>query len=178
MPVCGVWGVGCSAGETVVVRIAFVCLGNICRSPAAEAIARARLLAAGLDGDVSVESFGTAGWYEGAGAHHQTMASLRRAGYVFEHRARQIRQEHVGELDMVLALDRSNFADVVALVGTDADAVGKVRLAREFDALGSLPPELEVPDPWGHGDDDFDHVVEMLERVADGVVGYSREVLR
>ena len=71
-------------------------------------------------------------------------------------------------LDLVSAWDRANYRDVVALA--DAEDARKVRLAREFDAFGVEPPEMEVPDPWGFGDDAFDAVVEMLERVAYGVV--------
>lgn len=62
-------------------RVAFVCLGNICRSPVGEVILRDRIAAAGLSDQVQAESFGTAGWHEGEGAHPPTVASLRRGGY-------------------------------------------------------------------------------------------------
>ena len=69
-----------SVGEDGVVRVAFVCLGNICRSPAGEAILRAKVTEAGLSDAVTVEAFGPAGGHLGAGAHEQTLASLGRAG--------------------------------------------------------------------------------------------------
>lgn len=165
------------------VRVAFVCLGNICRSPMAEAVARAMVDRAGLAGRVTVESFGTAGYHTGEPAHRQARAALARRGWPPDgHRARQITAGDLAALDLVLCADRSNLADVRRLAGPGADVTG-IRLMRSFDpdVAGGVegvegsegvggPAAAEVPDPWGHPDGEFDRVLEMIERACRGLV--------
>lgn len=86
-------------------RVCFVCTGNICRSPMAEAVFRAHVTEAGLDGAVEVDSAGTDGWHEGEGADPRTLSVLEEHGYPLEHTARQFRPAWFGRLDLVIALD-------------------------------------------------------------------------
>lgn len=147
-----------------------VCLGNICRSPMAAAVAGAMIEQAGLSGEVIVESFGTAGYHSGEGADPGADAALRRRGWpAGGHRARRIGAADVAMADLVLCADRSNLAEVRRIAGPGADA-SRLRLLRSFDP-GADPDDDEVPDPWGGGDVDFDRSLELIERACRGLVG-------
>lgn len=86
-------------------RVCFVCTGNICRSPTAESVFRARVAEDGLDGVVEAESAGTDGWHEGDGADPRTVAVLEENGYASDHTARRFDPSWFARLDLVIALD-------------------------------------------------------------------------
>lgn len=149
-------------------RIAFVCLGNICRSPMAESVARAMLEQAGLASEVTVESFGTAGYHVGETADPSADAALARRGWPpGGHKARQLTAADVERLDLVLCADRANLRDVRLLTGPSVPE-GRIRLLREFDPSGG--PGAAVPDPWGRDDRAFDTTLELIERACRGLV--------
>lgn len=157
-------------------RITTVCLGNICRSPMAEAVIRARVEVAGLEARVRVDSAGTDGWHIGEDADPRALQTLRAAGYDLVHSGRQITTEwflEPGRPDLLLTMDSSNYATVVSLAPDEA-ARERVRMMRSFDpALAGLPagdPRLDVPDPWYGDHDGFADVLAMLEAAADGLV--------
>lgn len=157
-------------------RITTVCLGNICRSPMAEAVIRARIEVAGLEARVRVDSAGTDGWHIGEDADPRALQTLRAAGYDLVHSGRQITTEwflEPGRPDLLLTMDSSNYATVVSLAPDEA-ARERVRMMRSFDpALAGLPagdPRLDVPDPWYGDHDGFADVLAMLEAAADGLV--------
>jgi len=149
-------------------RIAFVCLGNICRSPMAEAVARALIEQASLSGRVSVESFGTASYHVGEAADPAAEAALTRRGWpAGGHKARQITPADIERLDLVLCADRANLADVMALAGPAADPA-RIRLLRSYDPTAGA--DAAVPDPWGQDGAGFDRSLEMIERACRGLV--------
>ena len=157
-------------------RITTVCLGNICRSPMAEAVIRARVDDAGLGHAVRVDSAGTDGWHIGEGADPRAMQTLRAAGYDLAHSGRQITTDwflEPGRPNLLLTMDSSNYAAVIALA-PDESARERVRMMRSFDpALAGLvpgDPRLDVPDPWYGDHDGFTDVLAMLEAAADGLV--------
>jgi protein-tyrosine phosphatase len=151
-------------------RVLMVCLGNICRSPMAAAVAQAMVEQEGLSGQVEVESFGTAGYHTGERADPGAEAALRRRGWTAGgHRARRLSAADVAGADLVLCADRSNVANVLRLLPPESDA-SKVKLLRSYDPASS-PPEDEVPDPWGGVGADFDHTLELIERACRGLVG-------
>ncbi|MGO8876616.1 MAG: low molecular weight protein-tyrosine-phosphatase [Acidimicrobiales bacterium] len=151
-------------------RIAMVCLGNICRSPMAAAVATAMVEEAGLSGSITVESFGTAGYHVGEAMNPSAAAALRRRGWPSRcHRARQLGRDDLATIDLVLCADRGNLADVRRLAGPGADA-GKITLLRSYEAEGS-PGDDEVPDPWGGDDAEFDATLELIEGACRGLVG-------
>jgi protein-tyrosine phosphatase len=157
-------------------RITTVCLGNICRSPMAEAVIRARVDAAGLEAWVRVDSAGTDGWHIGEDADPRALQTLRAAGYDLAHSGRQITTEwfrEPGRPDLLLTMDSSNYATVVSLAPDEA-ARERVRMMRSFDpalaALTAGDPRLDVPDPWYGDHDGFADVLAMLEAAADGLV--------
>jgi protein-tyrosine phosphatase len=150
------------------VRIAMVCLGNICRSPMAAAIGGALVGESGRD-DVHVESFGTAGYHEGEPADPRTVAALRRHGWPAEgHRARRLRADDLADLDLVLCADHANLAAVRRLA---ADGPGKpeIRLLRSYDPAAGHGDD-EVPDPWSGGDAEFDTALRLVEQACRGLV--------
>ena len=120
-----------------------VCLGNICRSPMAAAVATAMVDEAGLGGEVIVESFGTAGYHEGERANPGADAALRRGGWpAGAHRARRLRPADLVAADLVLCADRTNLADVRRLAGSGV-GTAKVRLIRHYDP--ERPPPSAAP---------------------------------
>ena len=158
-------------------RIAAVCLGNICRSPIAEAVLIDRLDSGGLGNLVTVDSAGTSNWHAGGDADPRTLAVLDRNDYSIDHTAKQFQRSHFADRDLILAMDRSNLDDLRAIAPDDA-AIEKIRLLRSFDpGLMHLPeddPELDVPDPYSGGADGFAEVLRMIEIASDGVIDFVR----
>src|ERR1041385_7422262 len=113
-------------------RVCFVCTGNICRSPMAESVFRARVEEAGLAGLVEVDSAGTGGWHEGDGADPRTVSVLEEHGYDGAHTARQFQSSWFSRLDLVIALDAGHLKTLRLLAPTAEDAE-KVRLLRSYD---------------------------------------------
>jgi protein-tyrosine phosphatase len=153
-------------------RVCFVCTGNICRSPMAESVFRARVSEAGLEDLVVVVSAGTGGWHEGDGADPRTVSVLERNGYDIDHAARQFRVSWFSELDLVIALDSSHLKALRRLAPTPAD-VEKVQLLRAFDPTAGH--DLDVPDPYYGGMDGFEECLEMVESACPGLLAAVQE---
>ena len=153
-------------------RLCFVCLGNICRSPTAEAVMRARVAAAGLGDEVTVESAGTGSWHIGEPSDRRAIGEARRRGIAMDGRAQQFTAGDFARFDLVLAMDRRNAADLRGIAPTREDAA-KVRLLREFDP-GAPAGDLDVPDPYFGGADGFEDVFDMVERACAGLLQHLR----
>ncbi|MBW3620390.1 MAG: low molecular weight phosphotyrosine protein phosphatase [Actinobacteria bacterium] len=141
-------------------RILMVCLGNICRSPTAEAALREA--AAEAEVDVEVDSAGTGAWHVGNAPDERMTAAADEVGLCLAGAARQVTSEDLGDHDLVLAMDRENLRDLRALSPPDLPA-GRIRLFREFDPEG---PDEDVPDPYYGGARGFADVVTMTRRTA------------
>ena len=152
-----------SAGHAI--RVVFVCTGNICRSPTAEAVLRAQVLEAGLQDDIAVSSAGLAGWHVGADADSRSLRALRARGYDLDHSARQFRTHWFDEHELFVALDTGHLAELRSL-GPHAE----VRLLREWDPLGNG----SVPDPYNEGPEGFETVLDMIERSCAGLLAELR----
>lgn len=148
-------------------RVCFVCTGNICRSPMAESVFRARVEEAGLADLVEVDSAGTDGWHEGEGADPRTVATLEAHGYDSDHTARQFRSDWFARLDLVIALDTGHLRTLRRLAPTAEDAE-KVRLLRSYDPAAGTDPD--VPDPYYGGDDGFLECLERVEAASSGLL--------
>ncbi|MFJ4601978.1 low molecular weight protein-tyrosine-phosphatase [Streptomyces griseoluteus] len=155
-------------------RVCFVCTGNICRSPMAESVFRARVAEAGLDGLIEADSAGTGGWHEGDAADPRTVSVLDEHGYGTEHIARQFQPSWFGRLDLVIALDTGHLKALRRLAPTEEDA-RKVRLLRSYDP--SADADLDVPDPYYGGRDGFEECLEMVEAASAGLLDSVREHL-
>jgi protein-tyrosine phosphatase len=153
------------------VRICFVCLGNICRSPTAEGVVRQLLEQAGLAERVWVESAGTADYHRGELPDRRSRAAARSRGVELASRARQFTGADWQRLDHVLAMDRANF-DALSALAPDAAARAKLRLFRDFDPAS--PKGAEVPDPYHGGPEGFEHVLDLCEAAGQGLLEHLR----
>ncbi len=149
-------------------RILFVCLGNICRSPAAEAVLRAKGAERGVD--LHIDSAGTSDWHQGAGGDARMIRAAAKRGYALGgHKARQVAFSDFYEFDFLLAMDESNKADLLAMAPPDRDC--DIRLFLEF-AGGRT---RETPDPYYGGPEGFDLVLDLLEAGADGFLAHLQK---
>lgn len=145
------------------IRVMFVCLGNICRSPLAEGLLRHHVRARGLDDRFEIQSSGTGSWHVGGMADERMRATATRRGVsIDEHVAQQFVENHLHEFDHVFVMDKQNLNDVLFFDKEDSHS-GKVRLFREFDPS---PESYQVPDPYYGGADGFDEVYEIVDRTA------------
>ncbi|MFY9916765.1 MAG: low molecular weight protein-tyrosine-phosphatase [Nocardioidaceae bacterium] len=149
-------------------RIAFVCLGNICRSPTAAVVMAQKLTDAGLSQTIGVASAGTGDWHLGEQMDRRAAATLTAHGYdPSEHRATQFDASWFDQHDLVLVMDQLNARDVQAMARDESDT-SRIMMFRTFDPL--VEDTLDVPDPWYSGDDSFAAVLAMVERTCDALV--------
>ncbi len=148
-------------------RICFVCLGNICRSPAAAAVFARKAADAGLA--VEVDSAGTSRYHLGEPAHPNTLAEAEQRGIEIEHRARQFTAADFDRYDLVVAMDDANRAELTRLAPND-EARRKVVLLRSFAADGS--GRLDVPDPWGLPPSAYVDMFDIVEAACAGLVAH------
>ena len=150
-------------------RILFVCMGNICRSPTAEGVMRRLVEEQGLD--IEIDSAGTGAWHAGEPPDERATLAAGRRGVTLEGAARQVRPGDFERFDLLIALDRANLRELLA-VAPDEEAAEKVRLLREFDpAAGG---DLDVPDPYYGGDRGFETVLDMVEAACRGLIDELR----
>ena len=149
-------------------RICLVCMGNICRSPMAEAVLRAELDDAGLTGAVAVDSAGTGGWHIGDPMDPRARAALAERGYDGSgHRARRFDPDWFAERDLILAMDEDNLADLRAMT-PDPETAARIRLFRSYDPTAN--DDATVPDPYYGGEDGFAYVLDLIESAAKALV--------
>jgi len=158
----------------VPLRITFVCLGNICRSPTAHGVLRRKLADAGLAGQVEVDSAGTHGhWHAGRPPDERAQAHARQRGYdLSDLRARALTAADYASSDLILVMDWEN----LALAEHDAppEHRRKVRRLTEFCRRHDSPV---VPDPYYGGADGFERVLDLIEDACDGLIEHLRQRL-
>jgi len=152
--------------ETKKTSVLFVCMGNICRSPAGEGVMRALVAKAGLSDRVEIGSAGTIGLHAGELPDVRMRAAAARRGYELKSRARQITRADLDRYDLILTMDGDNHRNVLALAGTDAQ---RARV-RPFVGFCGKHADTSVPDPYYGGDEGFEHVLDLLEDGCDGVL--------
>ena len=153
-------------------RVLFVCLGNICRSPTAEGVMRHQLQQAGLAAQVAVDSAGTAAWHIGKAPDPRTCAAAPQRGYrLHELRARQVQAEDFARFDLILAMDHDNLRELQRLRPDSAGAELDLLLRR-----GGLA-EHEVPDPYYGGSAGFERVLDLVESACERLIEQIRERL-
>lgn len=142
-------------------KVLFVCLGNICRSPTAEGVFRHYVEQAGLSDRISIDSAGTSDWHLGKTPDPRTQAAAALRGYDLSTlRGRQAMPADFHEFDLILAMDNSNLSNLQAIQPAD----GSAELALYLPRFGISPDE--VPDPYYGGEDGFELVLDMLEQAS------------
>lgn len=145
-------------------RILFVCLGNICRSPLAHGILQQRVEEQGLDW--TIDSAGTGSWHIGEQPDPRSISTAAERGLdITYQRARQFSADDFKEFDIIITMDRSNYRNVVGMARNSEDKA-KVKLMLDYLYPGK---EMEVPDPYWD-DDGFDQVYEMLDAAIDRLI--------
>ena len=146
-------------------------MGNICRSPSAEAIFHAKVEAAGLSGEILCDSAGTIGYHSGNRADARMRKTAATRGYNLESISRQVRTDDFDHFDHIIAMDKENLADLKAM---QAIHPGKARLSLMCD-FARHHPETEVPDPYYGGQQGFDRVIDILEDACEGLLEEVRK---
>lgn len=146
----------------------FVCLGNICRSPMAEALLAHKSSEKGLR--LATQSSGTAAYHIGESPDHRTMQVLEANGIKFKHKAQQFQYSHFEEFDYVIVMDESNQRDVTNLGNDQVNS--KVHLMRSFDISGQ---DMTVADPWYGDIHDFEECYDTLDRCIDRFIHFLVE---
>ena len=154
-------------------RLLFVCMGNICRSPTAEGVMRHVLREEGLEERVELDSAGTGGWHVGAPPDRRATAAALGRGIELDGAARKLVREDFERFDLILCADRDNLRDARRLAPTPEHAE-KVRLLREFDPASAGAPDLDVPDPYYGGPDGFETVLDQVEAACRGLLEHVR----
>lgn len=152
------------------VRVLFVCLGNICRSPTAEGVFRALVESQGLTGKIEIDSAGTHAYHVGEGPDPRAQeAAARRGVDLSRQRGRRATAADIEEFDYVLAMDEDNYANLLHIAPMQYES--RVRLLMAF---APERPEDEVPDPYFGGEGGFDRVLDMIEDAAIGLLADIR----
>jgi protein-tyrosine phosphatase len=148
-------------------KICFVCLGNIVRSPLAEAIFNQKMVQMGLSDKYAVDSAAIGDWHVGERPDQRMRRVAARKGLVYDHRGRQIRKSDLDMFDLIVAMDRDNRSALYQITRGSAEQ-HKIRLLREFDPQGG--PNAAVPDPYYGGLDGFEEVYRIVERSVEGLL--------
>jgi protein-tyrosine phosphatase len=164
---------GAGAGDDRVVRLLFVCLGNICRSPTAEGVMRALVTREGIGDRVIVDSAGTGSWHVGSPPDRRARDAAQERGVVLEGSARQVRPADFEDFDLLLAMDAANQRELRALAPSAGDQ-DRVRLLREFDPASAGRSNLDVPDPYYGAAGGFEEVLDLVQAACEGLLAEIR----
>ena len=152
----------------MVKKILFVCLGNICRSPAAEGVFKQKIKERGLEKLFVVDSAGTGGWHVGNLADPRMRETALSRGIELTSRSRKIAENDLYEFDHILVMDKDNLDAVKSLIKDNQYPVNsKIKLILSYSKNSQLE---EVPDPYYGGQNGFDKVIDLLDDAIDGLI--------
>lgn len=155
-------------------RILFVCMGNICRSPSAEGVFRRVLQTRAPDLQVEIDSAGTHEYHVGSAPDRRAIAAASRRGIDLSSlRARHVSDEDFERFDLILAMDEDNLRELQRRAR--ADVRDRIRLVMEFAPAAIA---RNVPDPYYGGPEGFEHVLDLLEEAAQGLIDHLRSLDR
>lgn len=151
------------------IKILFVCLGNICRSPLAEAIFNQKIKDKKLESRISCDSAGTANYHVGESPDPRTIEVANNHGIPVSHRGQQFKMKHSEEFQYLIAMDRSNYQNMVQEMGSESDTL---IMMRDFDLQGK---SKDVPDPYYGGMNGFEDMFQILDRSTDEFMNFLKE---
>lgn len=152
------------------VRVLFVCTGNICRSPISQGVFENVLQREGLESEVFVDSAGTGRWCVGSPPDESAQICARSRGLdLSSQRARQISPEDCHDFDYIVTMDESNYSIVSGLCS------GGTAIVRPFMDYAANSIEMEIPDPYGGGSDEFERVLDLAEEASEGLLEEIRK---
>ena len=140
-------------------KVLFVCLGNICRSPLAEAIFKHKLKERGLETQIEADSCGTSNYHIGDNPDPRTIANAKKNGVTIDHCGRQLSVDDLEDFDYILAMDSNNFSNIHRIL-KDEKHKPKIQMMRDYDPQG----KGDVPDPYYGGEKGFQEVFDILDR--------------
>lgn len=155
------------------IKVLFVCLGNICRSPLAEAIFKEKVKKKGLDKHFHIDSCGTSNYHIGDQPDSRTISNARKNGITIDHCGRQFTVSDLEDFDYIMAMDHSNHHNILRLLKDKAHSQ-KVMLMRQFDPMGK---DEEVPDPYYGGEKNFQEVFDILDRSTDNFLQHLEQTI-
>ena len=141
-------------------RVLFVCMGNICRSPAGECVFREFVQKSQSPDSVEVDSAGTIGYHTGNAPDHRMQAAGKRRGYEIRCSARQVEIEDFQRFDLIIAMDRDNFSDLSRLRSAAGEDAAELRT---FCSFSPEKDTLNIPDPYYGGGEGFERVLDLIE---------------
>jgi len=148
------------------IKVLFVCLGNICRSPLAEAVFKHKINEKGIADRFEADSCGTANYHVDDTPDPRTIANARKNGVKIDHLGRQLKPRDLEYYDHIFAMDNSNLRNIQALPNASQHS-DKIRLMRDYDPVGTGG---EVPDPYYGHERDFQEVFEILDRSTEALI--------
>jgi protein-tyrosine phosphatase len=146
--------------------VLFVCLGNICRSPLAEAVFRHKVRERGVEAEFEIDSAGTSGYHNGAAPDRRSTETARRRGVELTGQSRQLGAEDLSRFDYVIAMDGENLREIRAL---EAGGTARIHRLREWDPERS---GADVPDPYYGGPGGFDEVHDIVDRSCEALLDH------
>ncbi len=154
-------------------KLLFVCLGNICRSPAAEGVMLHKVREAGLANRIVIDSAGTEGWHAGKASDSRMRKHAKQRGYALDSAARQVRTQDFADFDLILVMDQQNLREIRRFAPVP-ELMKKVRLFCDF---AEDREETEVPDPYYGGEEGFEQVLDIVENGCDHLLAHIQREL-